>query len=364
MDSNLLKLYFSQNIPSKNGMPDSTTKGTRAENIVVSSSDTKLQKDIRKVKDTFEAFKTHTNDIKVEVNKYDSFITKNKDLTKTVFSSLGFVIPIRRISSVPDKLDDKDYIGTTGALAVAGFLLPEDLRDTRDGARQIIHKILPKSFQEKIKGRFPKFFDNFINYAPKYSHKEFQTPFSFLRGSFLEPLVNKMTNKYGYNLHEWDKPLLETKLGKRIMNLLKVEEVSKKSAERTVKKVIEFEGKYIVDDVEVKAIKLEGSAIGKLICRTLQRTTKYGTITLSAICLPSIINAFNKPKNIKNKLINGSKQILKSIISVVLTLSGIGLVGALLSPLGPAGSVAGMAIGSVIGAYVSTKINMNIKSKS
>ncbi len=92
---------------------------------------------------------------------------------------------------MPDKLDNKDYIGTAGALAVAGMLLPEDLRDTRDGARQVIHKILPESIQEKIQKRFPKFFDNFIDYAPKYNHKEFQTPFSFIRGSFLEKFVNK-----------------------------------------------------------------------------------------------------------------------------------------------------------------------------
>ena len=258
------------------------------------------------------------------------------------FAALSPIIPLRRVSSVPDKINDKDYIGMAGTVAIAGILLPEDLRDTRDAARQIFKGILPK-----------------------YNYKEFQTPFSFIRGSFLQPIVNRMANKYGYYLHEWDKPLLNTKLGKKIRNLLNVEIAGKEFTGRFVPQIRlnEDTGKYIKQNRKVFAEKLEGPAIGKLICRGLQRTTVYGTSALFVVCIPSIVKAFNKPQNTKDKFINADKQTVKAVISVVSTLSGIGLGGALLAPLGPVGSVIGMGIGCAIGAYISGKINKNIKTK-
>lgn len=347
------------------GMCDSYSNNTAIIPSESASVDQKLKQQILEVKDTFEAFRRSTNNVKMEVNKLDNFVPKNKEVLQNTFTALGFVVPLRRISSLPDKLDNKDYIGTTGALAIAGILLPEDLRDTRDGARQVIHKILPESIQYKIQKRFPKFYENFINYAPKYNQKECQTPFSFIRGSFLEKPINKhICNKYGHALYEWDKPLIKTKLGEKIMNLLKVKDNGWEFTKRNVKRVVEDEGKYIVADSAVNAIKFKGSKVGKLICRALNRTTKFGAIALSAICLPSIIKAFVKPEKPQEKLVNGSKQALKSTISVVSTLSGIGLIGALLAPIGPAGSVAGMAIGSAIGAYISTKINNIIKTEN
>jgi hypothetical protein len=85
---------------------------------------------------------------------------------KAVCSALGPIIPIRRMTAVPDKVANKDYFGAAGTIAVAGILLPEDLRDTRDGARQVLHKLLPASIRQKIEARFPEFYKRFINYAP------------------------------------------------------------------------------------------------------------------------------------------------------------------------------------------------------
>lgn len=306
--------------------------------------DNKVYTDISTVKDTFEKFRNNTIQVKTQINELDNKAHKNKELTKAVFAALSPIIPFRRVSSIPDKIDDKDYAGMTGTIAVAGILLPEDLRDMKDAGKQIFKGIMPK-----------------------YNHKEFQTHFSFIRGSFLEPLVNKMVNKYGYYLHEWDKSLLDTKPGKRIRNLLNVKVVDTAPTGRFVPQIIKDEdtGKYFKQDKEVIAKKLEGSRIGKLICRGLQRTTVYGALTLSAICIPSIVKAFNKPENTKEKFANAGKQTVKSAINITATLAGIGIGGALLVSLGlgPAGSVIGMGLGCVIGAYISSKINKNIKTK-
>ena len=125
---------------------------------------------------------------------------------------------------------------------------------------------------------------------------------------------------------------------------------------------INEDGQYIAESVKVYAKKLEGSFVGKLICRALQRTTLYGAIILSAICIPSIVKAFNKPEVTQDKIVNASKQTLKSGITVTSVLSGIGIIGALMAPLGPAGSVIGMGIGSIMGASLSNKINKNIET--
>ncbi|MDD3013377.1 MAG: hypothetical protein PHC34_06700 [Candidatus Gastranaerophilales bacterium] len=326
--------------------------------------DKKLYTDIKNVKDTFEKFRDNTIQIKAQVDDLDNKAVKNNEVTKAVFAALSPVIPFRRVYSVPEKVEEKDYFGTAGTLAIAGMLLPEDLRDTRDAARQILHKILPKSVQEYIQGKSPTFYANLINHSSKYDYKEFQTPFSFIRGSFLEPLVNKMVNKYGYYLHEWDKPLINTKFGQKIQDLLKVEDAGIELTGRSVPQIVKNDdtGKYFKQDRKVYAYKLEGSLFGKLICRALQRTTLYGAIALFAICIPSIVRAFNKPENTQDKMVNGGKQTVKSAISVISTLAGIGLGGALLVPFGPVGSVVGMGIGSVIGAYISSKISRNIKT--
>lgn len=344
MNENLLNLYFNcnptQTDKGKKSVPASPCNITTEKPVADPSVDSKLKQDLGEIKDTFEAFRSKTQNVKSEVDKLDSFFSNNKDLTKAAFAAFSPIVPLRRISSAPDKIDNKDYAATAGLLAVAGILLPEDLRDMKDAVIQI------------FKGKLPK-----------YNYKEFQTPFSFIRGSALESQVNKL-GKYGYYLHKWDKSLIDTKFGKKIQELLKVRKMGKEFTGRKVHKIVDNEGKFELKEVKVYARKLEGSFIGKLICRALQRTTLYGTIALSVICIPSIINAFKKPENTEEKFINAGKQTIKSAVSVTSVLSGIGIVGALLASLGPAGSVIGMGIGSVIGAYISNKINKRIQKNN
>ena len=288
----------------------------------------------------------------------------HKNSINTTLKFLGVIIPFRRIQSATDKLMDGDYIGLGALLAVALVYLPEDLRDVRGAIQQTLHKVLPSSFKDKIKSRFPKFYEGYVNFDPKYDFKNCQIEFSTIRGSNLEKPVNKIGGKLGYLIHERDRPLSDSKFGQFIGRILKVEEVGEEFTGRSVPKIEKhpITGKFTENMVDIKAVKLKGSFAGKTIYRALQRTTRYGALTVTLITAPSIIKAFMKSKNTKDKVINGSKQTVKSAISVISTLSGIGIIGALLAPLGPAGSVAGMAIGAIAGSYLSSKINENIQT--
>lgn len=346
--NNILKLYpqYTQSTDRRqlNQSVDSERRLEDDRRHLERIADPKLSPDIAKIQNTYKAFINNTDTFQSSVNNLDKTVNKNKSINKAVFAALSPIIPVRRISSVPDKMKDKDYAAITGTIAVAGVLLPEDLRDMKDAGKQIL-----------------------LGKMPKYNYKEFQAHFSFIRGSFLEPVVNKMINKYGYYLHEWDKSLLDTRFGKKIKKILNVEYAETDYTGRIVPQIIKDEktGEYIKQDAEVIARQLKGSKIGKLICRGMQRTTVYGVLTLSAICIPSIIRALNKPENIEDKVSNAGRQTLKSAVNVVSTITGIGLGGALLVTLGlgPAGSVIGMGLGCVIGAYISNKINKKIKTK-
>lgn len=321
-----------------------------------------ISDDVHQVKNFFNNVQNGTTEVNNKVDKLDSIVHNNKDTMQNTFATLGFLIPFRRIASVPDKVDSKDYLGMATALGVAAVLLPEDLRDTRDGIRQVLHENLSPAMKEKLKNK--SFYENWINHSSTYDHKEFQKPFSFLKGSLLESPINKMENKFGYMLHYYDKSLIETKLGKKIRDLLKIKDSSKVSTGKTAPKIVlDSAGNYVKEDVELFARKIEGgNAFTRLIGRAMQRTTVYGVLAAGLICVPSIVRAFCKPEKTEDKLANGSKQIAKAAIGVTSTVAGIGLFGAHLAQKGPKGSVAGMAIGGALGLLLSNQINKNIKT--
>ena len=347
-----------QNIPASFAcQPDKFEKSASGQTPVVNSNDT-FEKtphtmndltciqnpfaDINKVRAVFKDFINTTNTLQSRVNAIDTKLEKHENTTgliKKILTCLAWIIPIRRVNSVPDKIENKDYLATAGAIAVAGVMLPEDLRDMKDAYNQIFH------------GK-----------RPIYDYDNCQAPFRFIRGTLVEPIVNKM-KKYGYYLHEFDKSFAETKLGEKIRKLLKVSLGKFEETGREVPIVIKDGENYLSTMEKVYAQKLKGSFISKLIYRAMQRTTVIGAVLLFVIGIPSIVKAFKKPKNTQDKIKNASKQTLKVSISVASVLSGIGIVGALgASRFKYVGSVVGMGIGSVIGSLFANKVNKNIKT--
>jgi len=219
-----------------------------------------------------------------------------------------------------------------GLAAITAINIPEDTRDLKSAAKQLLTK----------------------EYAEHY--KVAQVPFSFFRGTFLEPLVNKL-GKFGVKLHEWDVPLYETKIGEFFENKLGFEVESFKGTKRFVPQIILDEyGNPFKKDIEVFAYKLEGNSFGKLVGNTLLRMPVISTCVMAGLELPSIYNAFNEPEKTQDKVINGTAQIVKSFVNVAAISTAIGVFGALLKGKGPIGSLVGMGLGSIAGAYLSKQV--------
>ncbi|MDD3012636.1 MAG: hypothetical protein PHC34_02910 [Candidatus Gastranaerophilales bacterium] len=343
MEGSILKLYpqFTQLTDRRQqGQPVNSERRSgedrrQTERVV----DPKLSPDIAKIQDTFKAFIHNADQHKTTVKTLDNTALENKEVTKAVFSALSPIIPFRRISSMPDNIENGDYERAAGLVAVAGIMLPEDLRDMKDAWEQAVH-----------------------NKLPNYDYKNCQAPFRFIRGTYAEAPVNKM-GKYGYILHEFDKSFAETQLGEKLRKLLGVSFGKPEMTGRKVPQVINIDNKYVVEEIPVIANKLRGTFLSKLIYRAIQRTTVIGAIILSTLWIPSIIKAFNKPEEMKDKLTNAGKQTLKASINVVSVLSGIGILGALGNiRYKYVGSVIGMGIGSIVGSFIANKVNKNIST--
>ena len=281
--------------------------------------DPELGDDLNKIQDTFQSFVHNTE--------------QNKELEKAAFVALSPITPIRRISSLPDNVEDGNYSRAAGLVALAVVNLPEDTRDLKAAWKQI------------SKGELPN-----------YDYKEYQHPFSFLRGTLFEPLLGKM-GKFGVWLCDQDLPLYDTKIGEWLEKIFKFELTDKQSIGRLAPWMIKDEtGNAILVNWDIKAIKLSGNTLAKTIGRALLRIPKISALILLGLELPAVIKEISKPKDFKSKITNGTRQIIKSIINVVSILAGIGIGGAILAKKGPAGSLTGMGIGSLGGIYISKQM--------
>ncbi len=258
------------------------------------------------------------------------------DQTKNIFAALSPITPIRRISSLPDNIKEGNYTRAVGLLGLAYANFPEDTVDLKNACKQI------------FKGELPK-----------YDYKNYQAPFSFLRGTALEPVVNKM-GKLGVKLHQWDVSLFDTRFGKFISKLFKISYSDFDFTGRSISQVTLEKGKAVIKNVNVLALKPEGTTLSKLIGRTLLRIPVMSVIALSLLELPSIIKSFSKNESKKENIEDGSIQILKSGINVTSILSAIGLCGAIFAGKGPAFSLLGMGLGSLAGNFTSKQLAQKI----
>ena len=275
------------------------------------------------------------NDLKTQVNRLDNAALKNDELTKATLTALSPIVPIRRISSLPDNIKDGNYVRAAGLVGLMTINLPEDTRD------------LAGAWKQFKTGNVPSYY------------KDFQAPFSFFRGTFLERYVNKM-GQLGVKLHKADVPLYDTKFGELCKKAFKYDlSLDARPTNRFVPKIVQDEsGKTVIRSFEVYAKKGEGSALGKLVGGALLRIPYLSTLILAAMEIPAIFKAFKKPAaSTKDRTINGGTQILKSSVNVSAILAGIGMFGYLLKGRGgPIGSLVGMGLGSIAGTSASKEI--------
>lgn len=275
-----------------------------------------------------------TEDFNLIKEGLNSQLTKGKS---TVFSALETIAPVRRFEGVSDNIKDSNYTKAAGLLGLAVVNLPEDTRDLKYALKEIIG-----------------------TEVQKYDPKEFQTEFSFFRGTFLEPLINKL-GKFGVTLHKLDKSLYNTKFGKYLQNKLNIEIVDIAGTERYVPKItLDSKGGLIIEQIEVNALKLEGKPLSKFIGRVLLRTPVIGLTVLAALELPVIIKSFIKPNNAKEKMIGGASQTIKSTINIAAVTAGVGVMGSLLARKGHVGSLAGIGIGAVAGMKIANELKEKV----
>ncbi len=260
-------------------------------------------------------------------------ITHEKPKTTTKDSLFAYAFkslpPVRRISSLPDKMDKGDYLPALELSSLALINLPEDIRDIQSAVAQ-------------IKGA-----------KPLYDYKNYQHNFSFLRGTAIEKWLHgeiESGKKWAKWLYRNDKTLADTNLGYKILDLVKAKE---QNALRTT--ITDFNG------IKVKAVKYGGNLFAELTGRALRRTTKLGLIALALVEAPKILKKMFEGKNIFEQGENALEQTAKSTVNIASIAAGIGYGGAIGSKYGGSiGSLIGMGFGAILGSKVSKNIQDKI----
>ena len=268
------------------------------------------------------------NDVKGQVAQVDSIDEK---VEKAFFGSIP---PVRRVMSLPDKLEKGDTLAALGAATIAVTLLPEDIRDIRNAYNQV---------SAKIKG---------TSFVKPYENVKYQHDWSFLKGSLIDYFVKKMKDSKARDaIMKWydaDESLYNTKFGEKVKGFLGITDGLSIPAKNMKDR---FGGQMYVTEIQTKSL------FGELTGRAMKRTTKIGAILLAALELPRIFKAMNQGENITEQAGNTVKQTAKSAVNVTSLLAGIGYCGAYgAKRFGAIGSLVGMGIGAVVGATASDKI--------
>ena len=270
-----------------------------------------------------------------QVNKYPEIYNDYQNLSSALNnkpSDVAFeALPVYgRISSLPDKLDKKDYLPATGIATLAILNGPEEINDVMSAYKQ-------------IKNGFPKP----VSFHSGYDNKKAQHPFSFFRGTILHKYLNPLSEdcpnpKLASWLIKEDKCLWDTKFGKWIKKKFNIESYKIKTNIEAIDSCID-DKKYIL----ANAIK-SNNPYKDITARALTRTTKLGTLALAGIEATHVAHEVSNGKNFFD-------EASKSAITLGVTTAATGVLGAIgAKHLGPIGSLAGISAGALIGAITNS----------
>ena len=238
-----------------------------------------------------------------------------------------------KINSLPDKLEQKDYLPATGIATLAIMNGPEEINDVMSAYKQ-------------IKNGFPKP----VSFHSGYDNKKAQHPFSFFRGTILHKYLNPLSEdcpnpKIASWLLRQDKCLLDTKFG---MWLQKRLNIKTNKIETNIERIDSTEKckKFVNARVYVT-----NNPFKDIIVRALTRTTKLGTIALGSIEAAHITHEVSNGKNF-------FEEAGKSALTLGTTTVATGILGAIGSKhLGPTGSLVGISAGTLIGALTNNAVS-------
>lgn len=298
----------------------------------VTQVDPKLQKDIHQVKNAFMHFNS-------QVDKYESSVKAKKDDEKENLAVAGLsVIPFyRRFSGIKEAVQNQDTIKSVGKSMIMLINAPEDTTDLFKVKKQI---------KAELNGE-----------AAHLSH-DYQSKFSFFRGTLLEPILAKMVNsknekirKIGIKIYRSDRTVYDTAFGEKIRNLLNIQESDVQFTTRKDKVFNSF----------TKARTLEGKAIPKIIGRAMMRIPVISLGLIAALELPGVIKAFNSKDNLKDNVENGAKQTAKASVTVLSISTFAAVIGAIFaSKKGHVGSLVGIGVGTYLGSKAAKTVNNKI----
>lgn len=267
-------------------------------------------------------------DVKKHVDKVD-------DTDNGVFYALESLPPVRRLASLPEKIQNGDAIPALGLAGLALINIKEDMRDIKSAGSQ-------------IKGIFDK---NHTHIDP-YNRATHQHSFSFFRGTTIEKWLHKKIdggNKFAEKLYEMDeKTVYDTKLGEKLQKFFGIEKIDSKKIDT----ITDFKGKT------ARALQFKSAKFGgEITARAMQRLPLLSVIAVGLLEVPKIFKAMGKGDNIGENLTSTAKQTASSALNATSTLAGIGYGGALGAKYGGAtGSLIGMGLGAILGANASKKL--------
>ncbi len=238
-----------------------------------------------------------------------------------------------KINSLPDKLEQKDYLPATGIATLAIMNGPEEINDVMSAYKQ-------------IKNGFPKP----VSFHSGYDNKKAQHPFSFFRGTILHKYLNPLSEDCpnpkvaGWLIRE-DKCLWDTKFGKWVQKKLKINNGDTKTT------IEEIDSNNNCKKFAYAKTFETNNPFKDITARALTRTTKLGTLVLFGIEAAHVAHEVSNGRNF-------FEEAGKSALTLGTTTVATGVLGAIgAKHLGPTGSLVGISAGTLIGALTNNAMN-------
>ena len=300
--------------------------------------DSELQNDINKSIEFFKSAKKLQDD----VDRFDLKSKENIDASRKALYALSPLPPLRRISSLPDSIENDNLPRAAGLLGLAAANFSGDMREIGKASTELFGK---KSISKVI-----------TNPNNIYQH-----PLSFFRGTFLEFLPDKFNwlNKIDKTLYDviYETKFSNTRFGNVLKKFLNVNI-------KDFRPINKDEFNFLNIFKKTKVINPEATYItaykSSLTGRVLLRIPVIGLAAMSLLEMPAIIKSAKTGETKNEKAKSFIKQICKSAGYVALVTAGIAVAGAAFVTAGTAASLIGMAIGSTIGIIASKTLNKQI----
>ncbi len=261
------------------------------------------------------------NKLKEDVDRFD------RKVQQTLLHAMSPIPTARRLSSLPDSIEEDNLARAGLLLGMAAANFPGDFREMRKGGEEFL-KILDQGLKDGI------------------TKNPYQYEMSFFKGTFLEPVTRKFTW-----LKRLDKTLLNTGFGEFL--------------QKTFNMGVDFDDMDLVKTTSSKiamdGYKYTGNIFQQTAARSLHRIPVIGLFASAAIEIPALYKSVTETKGtIFDKAKAFGKQLIKSAGFVGLSTAGIAIGGALLFPYSAILGLVGMGIGSVAALLVSNALNKQV----